>query len=275
VTRGSAPLTLADAVRAHVQDGTRVYLGNFGSQLFSVGHELIRQRLRGLHAVIASGGLLLDQLLGAGVLASATFGHCWSPVGPAPAWNFRRAAEAGDDSVELHEVSLGLFSAALTAGAYGVPFMPVADLPGTGYTDEDWTNGLLATADSPFGSTRVIRAENPEVAFIHADVADQDGNGHIRGPLGEVLLAAQASGKVVLVTEEIVSGEEVRALGVTVPGVLVDAVVHLPGAVAPDGAIGRYDRDVEAYERYAERSRSPEGFRAWLDEEVFGAGVMA
>jgi glutaconate CoA-transferase subunit A len=272
----AASLTLADAVRSYVRYGTRVYLGNFGSQLFSVGHEMIRQHVRGVDAVIASGGLLLDQLLGAGVLGSATFGHCWSPVGPAPAWNFRRAAESGEGTIELHEMSLGLFSSALTAGAHGVPFMPVADLPGTGYIDEDWTNGLLGMVDSPFGAARVVRAENPDIAFIHVDVVDHDGNGHVRGPLGEVLLAAQAAGKVVLVAEEVVSPAEMRALGVTIPGVLVDAYVQLPGAVAPDGAIGRYDRDVEAYERYADRSRSPEGFRAWLADEVFaGAGVVS
>jgi glutaconate CoA-transferase subunit A len=130
--------------------------------------------------------------------------------------------------------------------------------------------------ESPFGAARVVRAENPDIAFIHVDLADHDGNGYIRGPLGEVLLAAQAAGKVVLVAEEVVSSAEVRALGVTIPGVLVDAYVHLPGAVAPDGAVGRYDRDVAAYERYADRSRTLEGFRAWLADEVFaGAGVVS
>jgi glutaconate CoA-transferase subunit A len=34
-------------------------------------------------------------------------------------------------------LSLGLLTAALTAGAWGVPFMPVPDLPETGYVDED------------------------------------------------------------------------------------------------------------------------------------------
>jgi glutaconate CoA-transferase subunit A len=270
---GASELTLADAVRTHVRPGARVYLGNFGAQLFGVGHEMIRQGVRDVHAVVASGGLLLDQLLGADVLASATFGHCWSPVGPAPAWNFRRRAETGDRRVELHEVSLGLFSAALTAGAHHVPFMPVADLSGTGYFDEGWTGGLLGQAESPFGSTTVIRAENPDVAFVHADLVDEDGNAHIRGPLGEVLLAAQAARTVVLVAEEIVSVADVVAAGVTVPGVLVDAYVEQPGVVAPDGVIGRYDRDIVAYERYAELSRTPEGFQEWLDSEVAGSEV--
>lgn len=267
-------LSLADAVRTHLRPGTRVYLGNFGAQLFAVGHEIIRQDIRDLDAVIASGGLLLDQLIGAGSLRSATFGHCWSPVGPAPAHNFRRAAEGGAGTPRLHETSLGLLNAALTAGAHGVPFMPVAGLPGTGYADEDLTRGLLGEATSTFGRAPVVRAERPDVAFVHADLADADGNAHLRGPLGETLLAAQAARTVVLVAEETAAPAAVRAAGIHLPGLLVDTVVHRPGAVAPDGAVGRYDRDVTAYERYAEESRTPEGFRRWLDAHVY-AGVRA
>jgi glutaconate CoA-transferase subunit A len=266
-------LGLAEAVGRHVQDGSRVYIGNFGAQLFCVGHELIRQGRRDLHAVIASGGLLLDQLMGAGVLRSATFGHCWSPVGPTPAYNFRRLAESGDTSVELHELSLGLFSAALMAGAYDVPFMPVGDLAGAGYIDEDWTGGRTAWVDSAFGGARVVAAEVPDVAFVHVDLADADGNGVIRGPLGEVVLAAQAARSVVLVAEETAPGEVVRQAGVTIPGLLVDAVVELPGAVLPDGAIGRYDRDVAAYERYSENARTTDGFADWLREDVLAASA--
>ena len=77
-------MQLEDAVAATVADGDCVWLGNFGAQLFAVGAELIRQGRRDLHVVIGSGGLLLDQLLAAGVCAEVTFTHCWSPVGPRP-----------------------------------------------------------------------------------------------------------------------------------------------------------------------------------------------
>jgi len=261
--------TLAAAVAEYVRPGQRVYLGNFGAQLFSVGHEMIRQRAHDVHAVIASGGLLMDQLLGAGVLSSATYGHCWSPVGPAPAWNFRRNAQSGDNTVELHELSLGLLTAALTAGAWRVPFMPVPDLPGTGYLDEDWSRGRLSTAESEFGSARVVRAERPDVAFVHVDLADSDGNGVLRGPLGEVLVAAQAARRTVLVAEQVADAETVRAAGISIPGLLVDTLVESPGAVHPDGVAGRYPRDVEAYQRYSERSATVDGFEQWLAEEVF------
>ena len=259
--------TLAESVARHVHPGQRVYLGNFGAQLFAVGHEMIRQGVKDIDAVIASGGLLMDQLLGAGVLRSATYGHCWSPVGPAPAWNFRRAAQSGD-TIELHELSLGLLTAALTAGAWRVPFLPVPDLPGTGYVDEDWSGGRLSTATCEFGTARVVRAEVPDVAFVHVDLADPDGNGVVRGPLGEVLVAAQAARTTVLVAEQIADRATVRAAGISIPGVLVESVVEVPGAVRPDGVAGRYPRDIEAYQRYSRCSSTPDGFRDWLAEEV-------
>lgn len=254
---------LAGAVERHVGAGSSVYLGNFGAQLFAVGHEMIRRGVRDVDAVIASGGLLMDQLLGAGVLRSVSYGHCWSPVGPSPAWNFRRAAQRGDSSVEMHEMSLGMLTAALTAGAWGVPFMPVPALPGTGYVTEDWSRGRRSRVTSEFGDCDVVAALTPDVAFVHVDLADVDGNGAIRGPLGEVRVAAQASTAVVLVAEQIVSAEEVRAAGITVPGLLVSEVVQLPGAVRPDGAIGRYDRDVVAYADYVAQAATEEGFAAW------------
>jgi glutaconate CoA-transferase subunit A len=260
----AAVVSLPEAVNRYVTAGSRVYVGNFGTQLFSVGHEMIRQQVRDIDGVIASGGLLMDQLLGAGVLRSATYGHCWSPVGPAPAYNFRRAAESGDSTVALHEMSLGWLTAALTAGAWGVPFMPVPDLPGTGYVDEDWPDGRSAEVSSPFGAAQVVRAETPDVAFVHVDLADEAGNGVVRGPLGEVLAAAQAARLVVLVAEELTSATVVREVGITIPGLLVSAVVECSGAVAPDGAVGRYDRDVAGYESYAEQAATPEGFAAWL-----------
>jgi len=261
-------LSLPEAVARYAPDGTRVYLGNFGAQLFCVGHELIRQGRRELDVVIASGGLLLDQLFGAGLVRTATFGHCWSPVGPAPAWNFRRLAQSGAAAGRLHELPLGWLTAALAAGAQQLPFMAVSDLPGTGYVTEDWPGGRTQVVATRFGSARVISAEVPDVAFVHADLADVAGNATIRGPLGETVLATQAARATVVVAEEVVPTAQVLAAGVTIPGLLVDAVVARPGAVRPDGAVGRYDRDVAAYRDYSAASRTVGGFQQWLRTEV-------
>ncbi|GAB1510527.1 CoA-transferase [Actinophytocola sp. KF-1] len=233
---------LADAV-ATVRPGDTVWLGNFGTQLFAVGEELVRQEVRGLHVVLASGGLLLDRLIGAGVVAEATFAHCWNAVGPAPTWHFRRAWQDGSD-IRWHELPMGVLAAALGAAAQGLPFAPVHVHPGTGYATDDWSGGMLARVSSPFGEATVVSALPVDVAFVHADRADADGNSVFSAPPGEAMAAAQAASRVVVVAEELGLPDGVRA---DLPGLLVDTVVLSPGAAAPDGVPGRYPRDVAAY----------------------------
>jgi glutaconate CoA-transferase subunit A len=238
---------LAAAVEA-VRPGDTVWLGNFGAQLFAVGDELIRQRVRDLHVVIGSGGVLLDRLIEAGVVAEVTFAHCWSAVGPAPTWHFRRAWQDGS-AIVWHELPLGALSAALTAAGQGVPFAPVVVDPATGY--RDWSGGFLSTVVSEFGAATVVRALPVDVAFVHATLAAPDGDTAIGAPAGEAVAAAQAARRVVVVAERIVPPAGLRE--VDLPGLLVDAVVEVPGAVVPDGVPGRYPRDIEAYQAYAGR----------------------
>jgi glutaconate CoA-transferase subunit A len=240
-------MQLEDAVAATVADGDCVWLGNFGAQLFAVGAELIRQGRRDLHLVIGSGGLLLDRLLAAGVASEVTFTHCWSPVGPRPTRAFRAAWE-GERSVRFHELSLGTLVAALEAGAAGVPFAPVPLDPGTGYLD--WTPMMLGRVESPFGAATVVRALRPDVAFVHGLRADAAGNVAIGAPAGEAPAAVAAARRTVAVVERV--GGDAGPAGPTLPAVLVDHLVEHPGAVAPDGVAGHYERDVAAYEEYAE-----------------------
>ncbi|OLF14528.1 CoA-transferase [Actinophytocola xinjiangensis] len=237
---------MTDAV-ASVRPGDTVWLGNFGAQLFAVGEELVRAGIRDLHVVVASGGLLLDRLIGAGAVAEATFAHCWSAVGPAPAWNFRRAWQDGAP-IRWHELPMGVLAAALDAAARGVPFAPVNVNEDTGFATGDWSGGMLARAESPFGAATVVAALPVDVAFVHAALADAAGDCAFGEPSGEALAAARAARRVVVVAERIAPATEVRAAGVDLPGLLVDTVVALPGAVAPDGVPGHYPRNVEAYE---------------------------
>lgn len=262
---GIERVSLEHAIERYVPDGACIYIGNFGAQLFAVGHELIRRGRRDLEVVVGSGGILLDQLIGAGALRSAVFCHCWSPVGPSPAHNFRRAAQQGSGGTALHELSLGHLTAALTGGGWDVPFMTVPSLPGTGYVDEDWSHGYLAQVSSPFGESTVVRSIAPDIAFVHVDTADLDGNGLIKGPRGEVVVAAQAARRVVLVAEELRDDASVVVAGPTISGIIVSAIVHAPGSAAPDGVIGRYPRDVEAYQAYTRAARTQDGFQHWLE----------
>jgi glutaconate CoA-transferase subunit A len=238
--------SLEDAVASTVADGDCVWIGNFGTQLFAVAEELIRQRRRGLHVVVGSGGILLDRLLAEGVAAEVTFTHCWSPVGPRPTRAFRAAWER-ESEVRFHELPLGALVAALEAGALGVPFAAVALDPGTGYPD--WTPEMIGTAASPFGESLVVRALRPDIAFVHGRAADREGNIEIGSPAGEAPAAVAAAKRSVAVVEQV--AEPPGRPGPTLPSVLIDLVVEHPGAAAPDGFPGLYERDVAAYESYA------------------------
>ncbi|GAB3434786.1 CoA-transferase [Actinophytocola sediminis] len=240
---------------ASVRSGDTVWLGNFGAQLFAVGEELVRSGVRDLHVVVASGGLLLDRLIGAGIVAEVTFAHCWSAVGPAPAWRFRRAWQEGA-AIRWHELPMGVLAAALGAAAHGVPFAPVTVHQDTGFLADGWSAGMLATVDTPFGAATVVRALPVDVAFVHAALAGADGDCSFGEPSGEALAAAGAARRVVVVAERIGSPAEVRASGVDLLGLLVDTVVELPGAVAPDGVPGHYPRDVAAYVSAVDAGRS-------------------
>jgi glutaconate CoA-transferase subunit A len=144
-----------------------------------------------------------------------------------------------------------MLSAALEAGAAGLAFAPV-----TGPADTDylvWSPTSLARVDSPFGAELVVRAVAPDVAFLHAALADEWGNAALGTPVGEAPLAMAAAARTVVIAERIGTLAEVSALGIDVPGVLVDCVCETPGAAQPDGVPGLYARDIHAYEQYAQR----------------------
>ena len=55
---------------------------------------------------------------------------------------------------------------------------------------------------------------------------------------------------------------------VLLPETKVVAVVHEPGGTHPAPLQGFWRRDHAAYRQYAARSRTEEGFQAWLEEWV-------
>ena len=272
--------SLAVAVRRNVNSGDSVYIGNFGAQLFCVAAELIRADYTDLDLIAGSGGLLLDQLIGAGVARSVTFAHCWNPVGPQPAWNLRRAAEpqvgVADSDPELprpeiREVSLGMLGSAFHAAAWGLPFAMVPMSPDTGYVTDGWSRGMIEEVSCSFGSAYAVRALRPDVAFVHADLADAQGNSIIVEPGGEHLMAAQAAVRTVVIAEQVLGARERLPEPANLAGIHVDEVVEVAGGVLPDGSPGRYPRDISAYQAYGRDSSSRELFAEWLQTYKEGA----
>jgi glutaconate CoA-transferase subunit A len=118
----------------------------------------------------------------------------------------------------------------------------------------------------------VVPALNPDVAIVHVQRADENGNAHLWGIIGEQKEAAFAAKKVILTAEEIVDESVIRSdpNRTMIPGIVVSAVCHVPYACHPSYAQGYYDRDNEFYLGWDKISESAEATKQYLDDWVYG-----
>ena len=181
----------------------------------------------------------------------------------------RAEIEAG--RLEWEEYShFGMISR-LQAGATGLPFMPMNP---TAAGDLERVNPNLPHGERPIpgGEVVVVPALNPDVAIVHVQRADADGNAHIWGIIGEQKEAAFAAERVILTAEEIVDESIIRSdpNRTLIPGFIVDAVCQVPYCAHPSYTQGYYDRDNSFYLKWDEISSSREATQSYLDEWVYG-----
>jgi glutaconate CoA-transferase subunit A len=261
--------SLSKAVAEFIQDGDTVYAAGFTHLIpFAAGHEIIRQQRRGLTLARATPDLIYDQMVAAGCARKIIFSYMGNP-GVGSLRIVRKELEAGH--LEWEEYShFGMISR-LQAGATGLPFMPM-NL--TGAVDLERANPLIKRLTDPYSGREVIvvPALNPDIAIIHVQRADKDGNAHLWGIVGEQKEVAFASKHVILTAEEIVDESVIRSdpNRTLIPGFIVDAVCLVPGAAHPSYAQGYYDRDNDFYLKWDRISESQEMVKAYLDEWVYG-----
>jgi glutaconate CoA-transferase subunit A len=261
--------TLQDAVSRLVRDGDTVYLAGFTHLIpFAAGHEIIRQGRRDLTLARATPDLVYDQMIAAGCARKVVFSWAGNPgVGLLRA--LRRAAERGE--LEIEEYTHYQMVARLHAGATHLPFMPVRSGRGT---DLPKVNPNLRTVQDPFTGEELtaVPALVPDVAVVHVQRCDEEGNAHIWGILGEQKEAAFAARRLILTAEEIVAPEVIRSdpNRVLIPGFKVDAVAHVPWCAHPSYAQGYYDRDNPFYLQWDAVSADETRLRDWLEAHVLG-----
>src|SRR5579872_2591757 len=130
-------LTMREAISDLVPDGASVALGLQMEQMipFAAGHEMIRQKKRGLRLIGPISDILFDQIIGAGCVEEVT--AAWvGNVMMGSAYNFRRAAEIENpgtpgEKLKIFNMSNLCISLALHAGAMGVPFLPTRTAMGS------------------------------------------------------------------------------------------------------------------------------------------------
>ncbi len=268
-------MPVREAVRKFVTDGQLVCFGGFTHAIpFSIGHEIIRQRKRHLTVCKETPDLIVDQLLAAGCVDKLTFSYAGNPgVGSLHA--FRRAVEQQiPHAIKIEEYTHFIIGARYMAGPSGLPFMPVT----TSVLASDLAkhSDALKTIDCPFTGKKIclVKAVNPDVAVIHSQRADREGNTQMWGIVGSNREIAMASRDVIVSVEEIVDSEIVRRdpNRTVIPGFRVKAIVEEPWGAHPSYSQGYYDRDNQFYMDYEKTTRTREEHEKFLEEWVYGVG---
>jgi glutaconate CoA-transferase subunit A len=262
-------VSLAAAIQENINSGDTVYAAGFTHLIpFAAGHEIIRQEIKDLALARATPDLIYDQLVAAGCARKVIFSYMGNP-GVGSLRIVRGEIEAGN--LEWEEYSHFSMITRLQAGAAGLPFMPMNT---TAAGDLERANPQYRTVEDPYSDQKVVTvpALNPDVAIVHVQRADSDGNAQIWGIIGEQKEAAFAAKRVILTAEEIVSQEMIRSdpNRTLIPGFIVDAVCYVPYAAHPSYTQGYYDRDNTFYLEWDSISRDKETVHDYLDQWVFG-----
>jgi glutaconate CoA-transferase subunit A len=264
-------LSMAEAVSKYVRHEATIAIEGFTAFIcFAAAHEIIRQGFRDLTLVRMTPDLVYDQMIAAGVARKLIFSYLGNP-GVGSLHCIRRAVEkAIPRPLAIEEYSHFGMVARYTAGAANLPFFPLRSYVGS---DMPQVNPHIRFVDSPYGdgAIAVVPPLNPDVAFIHAQRADSEGNTQLWGLVGMQREVALAAENVVVIVEEIVDQEVIRRdpNRTLIPGLIVDAVVHEPYGAHPSYVQGYYDRDNIQYLAWDKISRDQAATEAWLHEWVY------
>jgi glutaconate CoA-transferase subunit A len=268
---------MQEAIATYVQDGLSLAIEGFTSFIcFAAAHEIMRQGRRDLTLMRMTPDLIYDQMIAAGVASKLIFSYLGNP-GVGSLYCIRRAVEKSiPRPLEIEEYSHYGMVARYAAGAARLPFYPLRSYVGS---DMPAVNPKIKFVDDPYGTGQiaVVPPLNPDVAILHAQRADVQGNTQIWGLLGMQKEVAFAAKQVIVVVEEIVEESVIRAdpNRTLIPGLIVNAVVHEPYGAHPSYVQGYYDRDNQAYLEWDKLSQEQATTEAWLDGWVYGVGNHA
>jgi glutaconate CoA-transferase subunit A len=264
------PAKSIDDVIAPIEDGCMLVVPREVSGVpMSATRALIRRGIKRLHLVaLPTSSLQADLLIGAGCIETLeTSAVSLGEFGPAP----RFSAAATSAAIKIKDATCPALHAALQASEKGVPFMPLRGLIGSDilkYRD-DWK-----VIDSPFGSDDpivLLPAIKPDVALLHAPMADRFGNVWI-GRQRELATMAHAAVKTVVTVEKIYDGnlldDPTFAAG-TLPGFYVESIVVAERGAWPLGLPDFYASDAEHLALYARMAATEAGFAEYLDKYVY------
>jgi glutaconate CoA-transferase subunit A len=214
--------------------------------------------------------VLFDQMIGLGRVERMIFSYGGNP-GVGSLHRMRDAVENGwPRPIALVEHSHAGLSNAYAAGASDLPF---GTLRGYAGTDLPAHNEDVAFIECPFTAEKLtaVRAINPDVAIIHAQQADKQGNVQLWGLSGVQKEAVLAAKHAIVTVEEVVEELTPKPRSVVLPSWVLDAVCHVPNGAWPSYAADFSVRDNGFYSEWDGISRDRDRFTQWMEENVLAA----
>jgi acyl CoA:acetate/3-ketoacid CoA transferase beta subunit/acyl CoA:acetate/3-ketoacid CoA transferase alpha subunit len=266
--------TLAAAIAQHVQSGDVIHPIVGHARWSAATREIVRQwwgrdpgftlvmlSLSSLGALFFRGGLVRKVITGYS-------GDTFPNFTPNP-W-FAGAYERGE--VEVEHWSFLAFTQRLEAAARGLPAIVTRSIADSSMERND----AYARAATPFGELGLLAPLQPDIAVLHAPLADREGNVVVHPPLLEGVWGALAARRGTIVTVERVV-DDVRPWShlVRIPAHRVLAVVECPMGAHPGGLftgdlpVDGYGEDYEFWIDTRAATRAPEAaFDAWIQRWV-------
>jgi glutaconate CoA-transferase subunit A len=263
-------MTLHDAIKTFVKNNSTISFGGMGSNVpIAASHEIARQGMSGLTAIGDSPSLVIDLLIGTGQIKKLEIG--WLGYGVSgQALNFRRAVEHEvPHKIELEEYSNYAIGLHLLAAAMNIPYLPTRSIVGS---DICKYNKRIKIQDDPFTgqSLALIPAADLDVAMVHVQFSDQQGNCQIFGHSSSSETMAKAAKHTIVTCEKIVSNEWIRKAPslTSIPQYCVDSVIEVPCGSHPHNCVYMYEYDYPYTAELLRAFKTREGFLDWVDKNV-------
>jgi acyl CoA:acetate/3-ketoacid CoA transferase alpha subunit len=264
--------SLSEAVSS-IKPGAHISLPGFAITrcAMAFAHEVIRQQINGLTVSQCVGAMDADLLVGAGMVNKIIYGGgSLDRFGRLA--NVNRGIE--DGSLMADEYSSLSVAFRYLAGALGLPFIPIRSLNGSDLLNrmQEKGNEDIACVDDPFTGRNwlTLKPLTPDVAVLHVQTADAEGNTWIMGPKWDNCEQAKASERTIIIAEHVVSTETIRQHpeNTVIPGLFVSHVVEQPFGAFPTSVYREYDYDAEHIKLYVEASATKEKFAQYVDEYI-------
>ena len=266
-------LSLSEAIEDTLADGDTVAMEGFTHLIpHAAGHEVIRQGRKGLTLIRMTPDIIYDQLIGTGCAAKCVFSWGGNP-GVGSLHRFRDAVQNGwPGPLEIEEHSHAAMANAYDAGAAGLPFALFRGYRGA---ELPKVNPSIKFITCPYTGEELacVPAIRADVAVVHAQKANRDGDVLFEGIVGVQKEAVLGAKRSVITVEEVV--DDFGAVGpnaVILPKWTIGAIAQVPGGAHPSYAHGYYGRDNGFYKAWDQISRERDTFESWIKQNVLAGG---